>query len=60
MPASLADIAPLTLLLVAVASFATSLFQSVSGFAGGILLALVLAPVIGIKALVPVMSVALP
>lgn len=59
MPASLADIAPLALLIVALAAFAASIFQTVSGFAGGILLALVLAPVIGVKALVPVMSVAL-
>ncbi|MBI4183034.1 MAG: sulfite exporter TauE/SafE family protein [Proteobacteria bacterium] len=56
---TLAAFDPLTLVLVAVVTFATSIFHTVSGFAGGLLLAVFLAPVIGVRAIVPVLSVAL-
>ncbi len=49
----------LTLTLIALAAFGTAMFHSISGFAGGLLLAIVLAPLIGVKAVVPVMAVAL-
>ncbi|MEX2449405.1 MAG: sulfite exporter TauE/SafE family protein [Rhodospirillales bacterium] len=47
---------PWTLGLIASLSFGLSIFHSFNGFAGGLLLAIFLAPVIGIKAIVPVMA----
>ena len=49
----------LTLLLVALAAFATACFHSVAGFAGALLLSVCLAPLIGIKAVVPVVAFAM-
>jgi len=49
----------LTLVLVAIAAFATALFHSVAGFAGALLLSVCLAPIIGVKAVVPVVSLAM-
>lgn len=49
----------LTLLLVALAAFSTALFHSVSGFAGALLLSVCLAPLIGVKAVVPVVALAM-
>jgi len=49
----------LTLSLVALAAFATALFHSVAGFAGALLLSVCLAPLIGVKAVVPVVSLAM-
>lgn len=48
-----------TLFLVALAAFGSAVFHSVSGFAGALLLSTALAPLIGIKAVVPVVSVAM-
>lgn len=49
----------LTLTLVALAAFATALFHSVAGFAGALLLSVCLVPLIGVKAVVPVVSLAM-
>jgi len=48
-----------TLVLVALAAFATALFHSVAGFAGALLLSVCLAPLIGIRAVVPVVAFAM-
>ena len=55
----LAQLDWLTLVLVAVSAFATALFHSVSGFAGALLLSVCLAPLIGVKAVVPVVALAM-
>ena len=49
----------LTLILVALAAFATALFHSVAGFAGALLLSVCLAPLIGIREVVPVVAFAM-
>jgi len=49
----------LTLVLVAFAAFATALFHSVAGFAGALLLSVCLAPLIGVRAVVPVVALAM-
>jgi len=49
----------LTLVLVALAAFATALFHSVAGFAGALLLSVCLAPLIGVRAVVPVVALAM-
>ena len=49
----------LTLTLVAIAAFATAVFHSVAGFAGALILSVCLAPLIGVKAVVPVVSLAM-
>ena len=49
----------ITLLLVALAAFSTALFHSVAGFAGALLLSVCLAPLIGIRAVVPVVAFAM-
>lgn len=46
------------LLFMLVAAFVTAVFHSASGFAGALLLVIVLAPVLGIKTVVPVVAVA--
>lgn len=53
------DLTGLTLTLTAIAAFASALFHSVSGFAGALILSVALAPILGIKAVVPVVSVAM-
>jgi len=55
----LGQLDPLTLMLVAVAAFCTALFHSVAGFAGALLLSVCLAPLIGIRAVVPVVAFAM-
>ncbi len=47
-----------TLGLIVAAAFATAVFHSVAGFAGGLLLAVCLAPILGVKVVVPVVAVA--
>ena len=47
-----------TLMIMAAAAFVTAVFHSASGFAGALLLVIALAPVIGIKTAVPIVSVA--
>lgn len=49
----------LTLVLVATSAFATALFHSVAGFAGALLLSVCLAPLIGVKEVVPVVALAM-
>ncbi len=49
----------LTLVLVGLAAFATALFHSVAGFAGALLLSVCLAPLIGLRAVVPVVALAM-
>ncbi len=46
-------------LLVALAAFGSAVFHSFSGFAGGLVLAVLLAPLLGIKETVPVVATAL-
>ena len=53
------DLDLLTLLLVAAAAFGTAVFHSVGGFAGGLLLAICLAPILGVKETVPVTATAM-
>lgn len=48
-----------SMVLIALAAFGTALFHSISGFAGALLLSIALAPILGIKAVVPVVSVAM-
>jgi uncharacterized membrane protein YfcA len=47
------------LLLALVAAFSTSILHTVSGFAGGLVLGILIAPIVGVEAIVPLMSVAL-
>ena len=47
-----------TLMIMAAAAFVTAVFHSASGFAGALLLVIALAPLIGIKTAVPIVSVA--
>lgn len=49
----------LSILLIAFAAFGTALFHAVGGFGGGLLLAICLAPILGIKATVPVTATAM-
>jgi uncharacterized membrane protein YfcA len=55
----LGQLEPTTLVLVGLAAFATALFHSVAGFAGALLLSVCLAPLIGIRAVVPVVAFAM-
>lgn len=55
----LARLDTFTILYIAVAAFVSALFHSVGGYAGGLILAVAIAPVIGVRAIVPVMAVAL-
>lgn len=55
----LADFDPLTIAYVALGAYFSALFHSVAGFAGGLILSILLAPVIGVKAVVPVMAMSL-
>lgn len=53
------DLGPETLLIVGLGAFFSAMFHSVAGFAGGLILSVILAPVVGIKAVVPVIAVSL-
>ncbi len=53
------DFSVLQFLYLALAAFGTAAFHSVAAFAGGLLLAVLVAPVVGIKETVPMISVAL-
>jgi len=55
----LGELDGVTIALVAIAAFATALFHSVAGFAGALLLSVCLAPLIGVKAVVPVVALAM-
>ena len=48
-----------TVLLIVLAAFGTAVFHSVGGFAGGLLLAICLAPILGVKETVPVTAAAM-
>ena len=58
-PALLTQLDVVTIVLVALAAFSTALFHSVAGFAGALLLSVLLAPLIGIRAVVPVVAFAM-
>src|SRR5690349_18809868 len=47
------------LLIILVAAFSTAILHTVSGFAGGIVLAILIAPIVGVEAIVPLMTVVL-
>ena len=49
----------LSLMLVVLAAFGTAVFHSVGGFGGGLLLAICLAPIFGVKETVPVTATAM-
>jgi len=49
----------LSLLIVVLAAFSTAAFHSVGGFAGGLLLAICLAPIFGVKETVPLTATAM-
>ena len=53
------DLQPTTLLFIALGAFFSAMFHSVAGFGGGLILSILLAPIIGIKAVVPVIAVSL-
>ena len=53
------DLQPTTILYLALGAYFSALFHSVAVFGGGLILSIVLAPVIGIKAVVPVIAVSL-
>lgn len=55
----LGQLEPTTVVLVALAAFGTALFHSVAGFAGALLLSVCLAPLIGIREVVPVVAFAM-
>lgn len=49
----------LSMTLIVLAAFGTAVFHSVGGFAGGLLLAICLAPILGVKETVPVTATAM-
>ena len=53
------EIETLPLILALAAAFGTAVFHSVGGFAGALLLAICLAPIIGVKETVPVTATAM-
>ena len=53
------DLDLIPVLLVILAAFGTAVFHSVGGFAGGLLLAICLAPILGVKETVPVTATAM-
>jgi uncharacterized membrane protein YfcA len=56
---ALESLGPGVYLLIAAIAFGTAVFHSVGGFAGGLLLAICLAPIIGVKETVPVTAAAM-
>ena len=57
--AALAELEPATLLLIVLVAYGTAVFHSVGGFAGGLLLMICLAPILGVKESVPVTAAAM-
>ncbi len=53
------DLHPTTILYLALGAYLSAVFHSVAVFGGGLVLSIMLAPVIGIKAVVPVIAVSL-
>jgi len=53
------DLDALSMMLIVLAAFGTALFHAVGGFAGGLLLAICLAPLLGVKETVPVTATAM-
>ena len=53
------DLQPATLLYLVLGAYFSAVFHSVAVFGGGLILSIMLAPVIGIKAVVPVIAVSL-
>ena len=49
----------LTLAFIAALSFVLSIFHTFNGFAGGLLLAIFIAPIIGVRTIIPVMAIAM-
>ena len=44
---------------IAALAFILSIFHTFNGFAGGLLLAIFIAPIIGVRAIIPVMAIAM-
>ena len=57
--AAFAEFTTVTLILVALVTLATSAIHGATGVAGGLLLSAALAPIIGVKPIVPTLSIAL-
>lgn len=57
--AAFAEFSAVTLILVGLATLATSAIHGATGVAGGLLLSAALAPIIGVKPIVPTLSIAL-
>lgn len=55
----ISDLTVWALVYIAVCALLSATFHSVSGYAGGLILAICLAPVLGVKAIVPVMALSL-
>ncbi|MGE0502298.1 MAG: TSUP family transporter [Rhizobiaceae bacterium] len=55
----LGDLRAWQFVLVLAAAFSTSIFHTMSGFAGGVLLSFLIAPLLGVEAVIPVLAVAL-
>lgn len=49
----------LSMVLIVLAAFGTALFHTIGGFAGGLMLAICLAPILGVKETVPVAATAM-
>ncbi len=56
---ALAQFSPYQIALAAIVTFVATIFHAASGVGGGLVIAILLAPIIGVKAVVPVMSVAM-
>ena len=56
---TLSDFSTSAMIYIAACAFLSATFHSVSGYAGGLILAICLAPVIGVKAVVPVLAMSL-
>ncbi len=53
------DLAPATLLYLGTAALATATLHSVGGFAGALMMAIAIAPAVGVKATVPIVATAM-
>ena len=53
------ELEPATLLYLGTAAFATAALHSIGGFAGGLMMAIAIAPAVGVKATVPIVATAM-
>jgi uncharacterized membrane protein YfcA len=57
MPVSILSLDPADYALIAAAAFVSSFVSGIDGFGGGFLIVLVLTPIVGVKAVVPLIAV---